>query len=637
MLTRTLRLPIPRAPLPPPLGADRFAPARAEARSAEGSDGGRKKGGRDGGSGEIAAPSLSNQRTTRANGGENGGGGKSRSGRRESGKSAAEEAESAAGSSGAVTDSMRRNAQATADALRSKSRRAKRWLGQHYLLRDDISVATVAAAGVVAGDVVVEVGPGTGALTAALVAAGAHVIAVEKGAHSTPSSFHSFIIPLLHHSTPSSLRCSSPPVPPRLILSPSSTACVLPSIVHLPAHRSSPSHRCPDPDMVQLVRERFAQCPQVEVVQADILKWPVHALLPARLHRLTGMAGAEGRVAQGEGALASGGAEARTSGMDGMVGEPPVPLAAARPAAAPVAGTAASRGSEGTGGSSAVRAKVVTNLPFNITTAFPFNAPPYVPLARAPLSRAPLSRAPLARAPLAQVVTNLPFNITTDFLRLFLPLGHLVSTVVCMLQDDAAQRLVDATPAASQYRPMSVFVQYYAGEHSALPEQAAPCHCFLISYSAPFILNSVPISHFPLPISHFPLPISHFPLPISHFPLPISHSSLPISHSPLPTSHSPLPISHSPLPTSHSPLPTSHSSLPISHSPLPISHSPLAPSLTLPHRCITGPHQTPPISSSSVAAASYRPPMLMQQSCHSPSSRQWNESTWRRPPSSSTW
>ncbi|CAI7827971.1 unnamed protein product, partial [Closterium sp. NIES-53] len=199
MLTRTLRLPIPRAPLPPPLGADRFVPARAEARSAEGSDGGRKKGGRDGGSGEIAAPSLSNQRTTRAHGGENGGGRKSRSGRREGGNSAAEEAESAAGSSGAVTESMRRNAQVTADALRSKSRRAKRWLGQHYLLRDDISLAMVAAAGVRAGDVVVEVGPGTGALTAALVAAGAHVIAVEK-----------------------------------------------------------------DPDMVELVRERFAQCPQVE-------------------------------------------------------------------------------------------------------------------------------------------------------------------------------------------------------------------------------------------------------------------------------------------------------------------------------------------------------------------------------------
>ncbi|CAI5480717.1 unnamed protein product [Closterium sp. Yama58-4] len=360
MLTRTFRLPIPRAPLPPPLGADRFVPSRAEARSAEGSDGGGKKGGRNGGSGEFAAPSLSNQRTTRAHGGENGGGRKTRSGRREGGISAAEEAESAAGSSGAVTDSMRRNAQATAAALRSKSRRAKRWLGQHYLLRDDISLATVAAAGVQAGDVVVEVGPGTGALTAALVAAGAHVIAVEK-----------------------------------------------------------------DPDMVQLVRERFSQCPQVEVVHADILKWPLHAHLPARLHHLTDTAGgdahtlggAEGRAAQGEVGVASGGAAARTRGMDGMLGEPPLPLAAARPAAAPTAGAVASRGSEGAGGSSGVRAKVVTNL---------------------------------------------PFNITTDFLRLFLPLGHLVSTVVCMLQDDAAQRLVDAAPAASQYRPMSVFVHYYA-------------------------------------------------------------------------------------------------------------------------------------------------------------------------------
>ncbi|GJP34108.1 hypothetical protein CLOM_g18573 [Closterium sp. NIES-68] len=349
MLTHWLRLSLPRAPLLPPLAADRFAPARAEAGSGERAEGGGKRGGGNGGSGEGAPPFESNQRSARAYGGEKGPGRTSRSGGRERRKAAAEEAESAGG---AVADSVRRNAQLTAEALRSKSRRAKRWLGQHYMLHDDISRATVAAAAIQRGDLVLEVGPGTGALTAALVEAGAHVIAVEK-----------------------------------------------------------------DPDMVQLVRERFAHCPQVEVVHADILKWPVQAHLAMRLHHP--LRGADGAAAEGRGAGARGGAAEGARGTDGQAGEAALPLTAGdRLPAAPAPGVAGNRSRESLGvSSSGQRAKVVTNL---------------------------------------------PFNITTDFLRLFLPLGHLVATVVCMLQDEAAQRLVDASPAPSQYRPMSVFVTYYA-------------------------------------------------------------------------------------------------------------------------------------------------------------------------------
>lgn len=51
---------------------------------------------------------------------------------------------------------------------------------QNYMLNSEVNEELVAAAGVEAGDVVLEIGPGTGSLTAALLAAGATVFAVEK-------------------------------------------------------------------------------------------------------------------------------------------------------------------------------------------------------------------------------------------------------------------------------------------------------------------------------------------------------------------------------------------------------------------------------------------------------------------------
>jgi len=55
-----------------------------------------------------------------------------------------------------------------------------RSLGQNFLTDEAILAQIVAAAGVTANDVVLEVGPGTGNLTRFLVATGAQVIAVEK-------------------------------------------------------------------------------------------------------------------------------------------------------------------------------------------------------------------------------------------------------------------------------------------------------------------------------------------------------------------------------------------------------------------------------------------------------------------------
>jgi 16S rRNA (adenine1518-N6/adenine1519-N6)-dimethyltransferase len=58
--------------------------------------------------------------------------------------------------------------------------RPKRFLGQNFLVDGNIVRKSLALGGVSAGDVVVEIGPGLGTLTGALLDAGAEVWAVEK-------------------------------------------------------------------------------------------------------------------------------------------------------------------------------------------------------------------------------------------------------------------------------------------------------------------------------------------------------------------------------------------------------------------------------------------------------------------------
>uniref|UniRef100_A0A453N0E7 rRNA adenine N(6)-methyltransferase n=1 Tax=Aegilops tauschii subsp. strangulata TaxID=200361 RepID=A0A453N0E7_AEGTS len=73
----------------------------------------------------------------------------------------------------------------TIRSLNSHGRRhvPRKSLGQNYMLNARVNEELVAAAGVEEGDVVLEIGPGTGSLTAALLAAGATVVAVEKDKH----------------------------------------------------------------------------------------------------------------------------------------------------------------------------------------------------------------------------------------------------------------------------------------------------------------------------------------------------------------------------------------------------------------------------------------------------------------------
>ncbi|CAK9875183.1 unnamed protein product [Sphagnum jensenii] len=180
----------------------------------------------------------------------------------------------------------------TLRALQSRNRQPKRWLGQHYMVNEQVNSAMVQLVGIQPGDLILEIGPGTGSLTKFLVEAGAHIIAVEK-----------------------------------------------------------------DQDMAALVAERFAHTDQVEVVHEDFVKWSVSSQINEALEQ---------------------------------------------------------------------RYRASTTLKR------------------------------------AKVIANLPFNITTQVVKKLLPLGNTFSHVVLLLQDEAAIRLVDASPDCNEYRPISLLVNFFS-------------------------------------------------------------------------------------------------------------------------------------------------------------------------------
>lgn len=68
------------------------------------------------------------------------------------------------------------------DVIEAYGLGAKKSLGQHFLLDLNITAKIARIAGVSDGDRVLEIGPGPGGLTRALLAAGAHVTAIERDA-----------------------------------------------------------------------------------------------------------------------------------------------------------------------------------------------------------------------------------------------------------------------------------------------------------------------------------------------------------------------------------------------------------------------------------------------------------------------
>ncbi|KAH0726405.1 ribosomal RNA small subunit methyltransferase, chloroplastic [Solanum tuberosum] len=182
---------------------------------------------------------------------------------------------------------------ATVKALNSKGRFPRKSLGQHYMLNSEVNDQLVAAADVQEGDLVVEIGPGTGSLTNVLVNSGATVLAIEK-----------------------------------------------------------------DPYMAALVTERFSSLDYVKVLQEDFTKCHIRSHLSTVLQ----------------------------SGMN----------------------------------SSGVKPKH------------------------------------------AKVVSNLPFNISTEVIKQLLPMGDIFSEVVLLLQEEAAVRMVDSSLRSSEYRPINIFINFYS-------------------------------------------------------------------------------------------------------------------------------------------------------------------------------
>ncbi len=76
--------------------------------------------------------------------------------------------------------------EALRDALERHGLWAKKSFGQHFLLDLNITRRIARTAGDLVGATVIEVGPGPGGLTRALLEAGAHVIAIEKDARFLP-------------------------------------------------------------------------------------------------------------------------------------------------------------------------------------------------------------------------------------------------------------------------------------------------------------------------------------------------------------------------------------------------------------------------------------------------------------------
>ncbi|XP_044494744.1 ribosomal RNA small subunit methyltransferase, chloroplastic isoform X1 [Mangifera indica] len=181
---------------------------------------------------------------------------------------------------------------ATLKALNSKGRFPRKSLGQHYMLNSEINDQLVGAANIQEGDLVLEIGPGTGSLTNVLINAGATVLAIEK-----------------------------------------------------------------DPHMVGLVTERFASTERFKVLQENFVKCHI------RSHMLSLL-------------------ESRESSN--------------------------------------------------------------------------------ANAAYAKVVANIPFNISTDVIKQLLPMGDIFSEVVLLLQEETAMRLVKPSLRTSEYRPINIFVNFYS-------------------------------------------------------------------------------------------------------------------------------------------------------------------------------
>ncbi|KAI8572146.1 hypothetical protein RHMOL_Rhmol01G0176000 [Rhododendron molle] len=216
----------------------------------------------------------------------------------------------------------------TLRSLNSKGRFPRKSLGQHYMLNSSINEQLAGVADVKEGDVVLEIGPGTGSLTNVLVSAGATVLAIEKDPHMAALVTERF-------ASIDRVKVNY-------------TFCLyirLENILALLAGKMR----------IRLRPNMF--CRTMQVLQEDFTKCHIHSHL-----------------------ISLGGCQ---KSLDG-------------------------------------------------------------------------------ESRYAKVVSNIPFNITTDVVKLLLPMGDIFSNVVLLLQEETALRLVNSSLRTSQYRPISIFINFYS-------------------------------------------------------------------------------------------------------------------------------------------------------------------------------
>ncbi|MCB1111400.1 MAG: ribosomal RNA small subunit methyltransferase A [Chlamydiales bacterium] len=72
----------------------------------------------------------------------------------------------------------------------------------------------------------------------------------------------------------------------------------------------------------------------------------------------------------------------------------------------------------------------------------------------------------LGKGKRAKLIANLPYNITTPILARFVPMQHLFESIVVMVQDEVGRRFT-AVPGGSEYGSFTVFLNFYC-----IPEYA---------------------------------------------------------------------------------------------------------------------------------------------------------------------
>ena len=75
----------------------------------------------------------------------------------------------------------------------------------------------------------------------------------------------------------------------------------------------------------------------------------------------------------------------------------------------------------------------------------------------------------------AKVIANLPYHLTTPILEKIMPMNHIFSKIIVMVQDEVARRFV-AQPGSPEYGSFTVFLNYYSNR---ILYKTCPCTIFI--------------------------------------------------------------------------------------------------------------------------------------------------------------